>query len=448
MSIRLNTRFERRHFLKAAGGLAALTPFVPLLSAEAEAGGIPKRLVLMFHAHGVVLKDWLPQGGERDFTFKKGGTLEPLARHRDKLVVVDGLRMPGREDAGPPHGGPHTRNTSWLWSAAPLASEGSFKRDEVSFGWGTGTSIDQSVAEAIGAMTPYRSLELGVMLGNRLMPHNTMIYRAPGQPLAPQTNPQLIFDRLFADFVRDQDKVARVRRKRGSVLDLVRQEVGQMTPRVSSGDREKLEAHFEAIRTLERQMQREAELSCSPTMLGQSHNPQDTSAMPALTRQQIDLLVSAFACDLTRVGSIQFDDNENSGTRYSFLFEDDRAHHAISHDPSSSGKLTQIHRWHAEQLAYLMDRLEAIPEGEGTMLENTLIVWGTEIGVPWDHSTNRMPFVLAGGAGGALKMGRSLSYKEVPHQRLLVAIAQLMGLKTTSTYGPADPGRGPLQGLL
>lgn len=448
MSARQHPTFRRRHFLKAVGGLAALTPFVPLLTAEAEEPTAPRRLILMFHAHGVVLDDWLPTGTEFDFAFKPNGTLAPLSRHKERLVVIDGLTMPGSATAGPPSGGPHTRNTSWLWSAAPLASEGAFTRDDVQFGWGTGTSIDQTVADVIGTTTPYRSLELGVLLGQNLRPHNTMIYRAPGQPLAREADPQALFSRVFADFIRDQEAVARVRARRASVLDLVRSEVSRVSPRVASTDRHKIQAHLQAIRDLETQMQREADLTCTPPMLDGAYDYRAHSAMPDISRQHIDMLVAAMACDLTRVGSIQFDDNENSDTRYAFLFEDERGHHAISHDPASSDKLTRIHSWHAEQLAYLMDKLEAIPEGAGTMLDNTLIVWGTEIGTPWTHQTSRMPFLLAGGAGGALQMGRFLTYQDVPHQRLLVAIAQVMGLQHVQTYGPADTGSGPLQGLI
>jgi hypothetical protein len=173
--------------------------------------------------------------------------------------------------------------------------------------------------------------------------------------------------------------------------------------------------------------------------------------MPQVVDLQLELLAQAFACDLTRVASLQLNVNENNHTRFSWLFSDDRHHHEMSHtgssDTDSQGKLAEVYRWYAEQVATLADRLAAIPEGDGTVLDNTLIVWGTEIGIGNNHRTDWMPFVLVGGAGGALETGRYLTYEGDAHNRLLVSVAQMMGLEDVETYGSTDGGRGPLARL-
>jgi hypothetical protein len=175
-------------------------------------------------------------------------------------------------------------------------------------------------------------------------------------------------------------------------------------------------------------------------------------SFPAIGKAQMDLLVMAMACDLTRVGTVQWERSVGD-VRFTWLGAD-RGHHSLSHDPDSMADsvemLTKINVWYAEQLAYLMTRMGSIKEGAGTMLDNTLILWCNELSRGNAHSHPDMPFVLAGGAGGAIKMGRLLRYGSTPsvhHNNLLVSIMNAMGLPD-QTFGDPRYCTGPLAGLV
>ena len=154
-------------------------------------------------------------------------------------------------------------------------------------------------------------------------------------------------------------------------------------------------------------------------------------------------------CDLTRIASVQMAVAENDHTIYDWIGVDQEIHHLITHSttPASLDALTTIYAWYAEQLASLMDRLAAVPEGDGTLLDHTLIVWGTELGRGWDHRFDQVPFVLAGGAGGAWPTGRFLTAPGTKHNRLLVSVARAMGVPLDQ-FGGTDDGVGGLAGLL
>ena len=163
-------------------------------------------------------------------------------------------------------------------------------------------------------------------------------------------------------------------------------------------------------------------------------------------------MVSALACDLTRVASLQYKIGDNDNAFYRWLGIDFEGHHLITHAGDSDEKartaLGAIYRWYADRFAYLLDKLAAVPEGNGTMLDHTLVVWGSELGKGNSHSFAPTPFVIAGGAGGAVKAGRFFSLDRVPHNRLLVSVCNAMGLVNVQKFGATDPGTGPLPGLL
>jgi hypothetical protein len=226
----------------------------------------------------------------------------------------------------------------------------------------------------------------------------------------------------------------------GELADLRRLE-----PRVAREDSAKITAHLESIRAIEARLSAAA-TACTPPTLPDALDANANANMSLMADLQIQLLASAIGCGMTNVGSLQ---NENSGTHFNWLFADTRGHHELSHlyDADAMDKLTQIYTWYASQLAALMARLAAFPEGSGTALDNTLIIWGSEVGSPHSHRGDQAPFVVAGGAGGALEMGRFLSYKDVQHNRLLVSLAQLLGPSSVQKYGPTDVGSGPLTGF-
>jgi hypothetical protein len=170
---------------------------------------------------------------------------------------------------------------------------------------------------------------------------------------------------------------------------------------------------------------------------------------PALSRLQIDLLVGALACDATRVASLQYA-RGLAPTRFSWLGIGEE-HHELSHagdsDDVANDKLTQINAWYAGELAYLLTKLASVPEGDGTLLDNCMVVWGNELAKGNAHNHYPVPFVIAGGAGGYLDPGRVVDCGDTPHNRLLVSICHAMGLTGVQSYGDMDTGTGPLPGL-
>ena len=452
----------RRALLGTAASSLVLAPLLPLLARAQSASGPPLRLVLMYQPHGVIrgatpyeAYSWLPKGDANSLTLSD--TLSPLEAHKSRLTVIDGLDMTGGA-YGAPEEGPHTRNTSHLWSGSPLDENSKlFSREQGGgqryFGWSLGTSIDQTIAAQVGLTTPFRSIEAGVRTGSGSRPMNRMIYKAPGEPLSPEDNPKALFDRIFAGFMPSapatMDKLAAQRK---SVLDSVAKDLTRLQGTVAVEDRQKVQAHLEALRAIERRLNGFG-LSCAPVAPPGVTDPQANDSMPMVTKLQLDVLAQALACGSTNVASIQFDRNENSPTRFTWVLPGEtRGHHEISHLDEGDGpdgvmRLAAIQKWYATQLAYFLDRLAAIPEGNGTLLDNTLVLWGTEVAVGSTHSEQGVPFILAG-ATSKLKGGRFLQFTDnTRHARLLVSVANLFGLNSVQKYGTTDTGSGPMAGL-
>src|SRR5262245_61335508 len=183
---------QRRHLLQGIGATGALAPFVPVLNAAAGERGFPRRLVLFFTPHGTIWDNWKPTGTETDFVL--GPILKPLERHKKKINVLANLEI-----LAPGVGAPHTKGPSLLWTASPLLNDKTFTRaggcGGLHFGWNSGPSVDQVIARALGAPTPYRSIELGVRAGHS-HPAARMIYARARQPLPPESNPHSLLERL------------------------------------------------------------------------------------------------------------------------------------------------------------------------------------------------------------------------------------------------------------
>ncbi len=437
-----NPAFSRRAFLGATGVGAAVLPFVPLLESEAGVTGFPTRLILLFSANGTIHENWRPSGGQTDFTL--GPILAPLAPHQDKLVIVDGMEVV-REGLGDGH----QMGMACLWTGNQLLPGPFGGGDGGSAGYAGGISVDQHIANTIGTQTPYKSLEFGVMTGGANN-WTRMSYAGPDQPVAPEDNPQAMFDRLFVDLDLDTQGIEKLKAERRSVIDLVKGDLNRLQSRYGGGDRLKVEAHLEAIRAIE--MRNEAAVpNCEAPTLDLSGDPYDQANFPVVSSRQIDQLVMSLACDLTRVASLQWSASV-SGVVFSWLGHTS-SHHDISHygddDPTMSPQITEINIWYAEQVKYLLDQLAAVPEGDGTLLDNCLIVWGNELSRGNSHGNRPVPFVLAGGAGGMLQTGRYMDYGEIAHNRLLVSICHVMGLADQMSFGDNDPsGDGGLVGLL
>ena len=243
----------------------------------------------------------------------------------------------------------------------------------------------------------------------------------------------------------------RLLRRRKSVLDFVHADFGKLSRTLASEDRRKLEHHADSLRDLERRLGVIAERgdNCLPS--GPSRmDIMGEAEYRELLRSQIDIMVNAMACDVTRIGSIQCSSAVNA-LRFTFMGLNDHEGHSLSHSGDSNmslqGQWEQMLVWYSEQMNYLLDKLASIPEGDGTMLDNTLVFSVNELSRGNTHSHSGMPFFLAGGASGRLRTGRFLEYEGVPHNNLLLSILHLMGLDDT-TFGDPRFCDGPLIGLV
>jgi hypothetical protein len=437
-------RLSRRTLLRGAGGAAIALPFLEaMLPRRAHAVAPPRRFIVMFSPNGT-LPSWTPTGSERSFTLSP--ILSPLSPHQADLVIVQGLLQQGGGGDG------HQTGIGGMLTGTPL-NPGPFAGvGAPPAGWATGPSVDQRIAEAVAAPTPFRSLELGVQVG-AADDWGRMIYRAGNQPLPPTDDPAAVYDAVFSDLHTDPAVLAHQRARHKSILDAVGGEYARIGARLGSADKQRLDAHLTAVREIETRLTTnlvENNPACAdpkvPAVAAQSND-----AFPTVGGVQMDLLAMALACDLTRVASLQWS-RSVSQVRFTWLGIPD-GHHDLSHrsdtDADAVNKLTMINSWYAQQMAGLIARLKATPDaGGGTLFDNTLVLWCNELAKGNTHSRQDAPYVLAGTGGGSLVTGRFLSYEGqgLNHNDLLVSILNAMGVPDT-TFGQASWCTGPLPGF-
>ncbi len=404
--------------------------------------GFPKRLVVFYTANGTHPSRWFPKSSGSDLVLSP--FLQPLERHRHRLVVLGGVDMPSAEMG---EGDPHQRGIAAMLTGRPsIDADGPI---------GGGPSVDQSIANAVGGDTRFRSVELGVQSrynGDTI--YERISYRGPNQPVAPEDHPQRVFERLFSNATGAPNAIDSVLAERRSILDFVRDEYARLIPQVSRSDRERLNIHLESIRDVERRLVPKAQSQCLTPELEPFLDATEPRNFPLVGRLQMDLLATALACDLTRVGSLMWSQGRSKQV-FSWLGISEE-HHELSHEQShDSGstpnldavqKIERINTFYAEQLAYFLDRLESVSEGNGTLLDNTLVLWCSDLGEGREHTHTNIPFLLAGGAGGAFQTARFIKYDGIPHNALLVSLHHAMGVDASS-FGTSEL-TGPLPGLL
>lgn len=457
----------RRNFLRNVGGAALAMPLLSSLGCsetstrEAEIlgqaklaeNGFPKRFVVVYTPNG-------------NFEFPKsldlaGTQYEALAPYQNKIVALSGLDMSVCDN---PPGEPHQSGMAFL-TGRRLNTGNQVGGDGSLAGWGSGISLDQEIAEVIGAMTPRKALHMGVQSTNYggTEVRTVISYKGSDQPNENEISPWTMFDEVFAMLGADPLGVEKLKNRRKSVLDLVGKQYEALAPKVGAEDRKKLEQHLDAVREVEKRLDNpgvELGGSCQlPVLGGDPLDPKDPNNFPVVAKLFIDMLAMALACDITRVVTLQFSASTNNRP-YPWLVYDDGTgpkpitddEHVLGHQPDTDvhswGKLNVIRRWYGQQFAYLLSKLAEIPEGDGTMLDNTVVLFASEISRGNTHSHKDMPFLLAGSGGGYLKTGQYLSFDgERPHNDLLVAIANAMGHPIT-TFGEEAYVMGALPGLV
>lgn len=422
-------------------GTAAL-PFVCNLPSLAFAGSSRRkqRLIIMFSPNGVVPSTFWPDE-EGELTHLKE-SLSPLEPFRDRVMTLHGVCDKIRGD-----GDSHMRGIGCLLTGIELFPGNVQGGSHTPAGWASGLSIDQEIKAFLqkdeATRTRFGSLEFGVAVPDRADTWTRMVYAGPNRPVAPIDNPYRMFQKMYGQM---QDRESLV-----SILDSVLVDLQKVKNQVSAEDRRLLEEHTNFVRSMEEELKAaEQEDVGHPVPELEPGVEMENDNIPKISKMQIELMVNALRADFTRVATLQFT-NSVGQARMRWIGIDE-GHHTLSHEPDKNKKaqeqLTQINRWYCEQLAYLAERLAETPEpgGEGSLLDNTLLVWTNELGKGNSHTLNDIPFVLVGG-GMNFKMGRALKFRNVPHNRLLLSLAHGMGHEITEFGNPEYCKDGPLTGL-
>ena len=440
---------SRRTLLHAATGAVLSLPLLPSLRrAGAAELTVPKRFVTMYTPNGVIHEGWWPTNIVDDSHFDLSESHAPLAAYKDRLLILQGLEMKVAA-LGP--GGPHQRGIGALFTNMQLG-EGTFADGcGRTAGWANGISVDQRVANVIGQGSAVPSLQLGVRATENDV-QGRISYAGPGQPLPPLNTPLEVYKRVFSGFMPPSsdpsaDAAKALLAQRKSVLDAVAGEFKSLEGRLNAEDRATLEQHLTLVRDVERRLSigtGDCELPEMPATL----DPASEVDMPKIAELEIDLLALAFACDLTRVASFQISTALNR-IRYPWVDSLGEGHslsHTGASDVDAKGQLLRRQAWHSSLIARLFDRLSTVKEGEGTVLDSTLLFWGNEVSMGTTHTHDNMPFVVAGG-GWAFRTGRYVKYNGDSHGNLLVSLLNAMGVPDT-LFGNAAYCTGPLAGLV
>ena len=465
------SQISRRKMLKGLGvamGLPLLDAMKPLsLFAGPAAGGVakkaPVRMAFLYMANGVNPHTWAPKGAGAGFELSEA--LQPLAALQKEILVLQQLWNAGTNTGD----GHYVKTAAWLTGTTITKTTGSNLRSG-------GVSIDQMAAARLGNLTALPSLELGIEpittgvdtnVGYTRLYGSHISWSTPTTPVAKEINPKLAFDRLFRSTLKDGSGVSAADQ---SVLDAVREDAKRLRGQIGARDREKLDEYFDSVRAVEKRIEfdakrRAGEYSSDPLVRREIEKLggriTDYYRDPARlsergvdhteqVRLMLDIIALAFWTDSTRVSTFMFA-NAVSGKNFSFLEGVKGSHHEISHHekrPENLAQYKRINQWHVGQYAYLLEKLRSIKEGEGTLLDNSMIVLGAGMHDGNAHDPHNLPIIVGGRGGGSLAPGRNLTYeKNTPLCNLWQSMLTRMGTpvekmadSTGELAGLSDPG--------
>ena len=415
---------SRRTFLHGVGATIALPYLDAMTPAFASAAKPVTRAAFVYTANGIIMKDWTPTETGNNFDLSK--TLSPLRNFQDQTVVISGLDHKNGEALGDGPGDHARAGASWLTGAHPKKTRGADIRN--------GQSIDQAIAKQVGQTTPLPSLEIGLQdvrmvggcdSGYSCAYSNTISWSSPTTPLPYETNPRRVFERLFGDGETTDPKARAMQLKQNrSLLDFVLQDTQRLAPKLGASDRSKLSDYLDSVREVERRIQ--------------NVEQREAAELPALDRPEgippsfedhlkimSDLIAIAFQADITRVVTFMFS-REGGNRAYPSIGVPD-AHHGLSHhqnDPVRMARLQSIDQYHVEMFSYLLGKLRDSVDDTGSILENSVVLYGSSLSDSNAHLHNNLPTVIVGGASGKLKGGRHLRVPDgTPMTNMLLSIA-------------------------
>jgi hypothetical protein len=421
---------SRRAVLRGIGVTLAL----PLLDGMSPAFGAvrqaakarARRLGVIYVPNGIVMENWTPPEEGTGFGFTP--TLKPLEPFRDQLTVLTGLN-------GNPGGGPHAG------AATRFLTDVAARQDNANIL--AGISVDQYVAREFGRDTQLASLELGLDtrdfagscdIGYSCAYTNTISWKSPTTPLPIENDPRAVFERLFGDAgTTDQaTRIARARRDK-SILDSITEKAASLSRRLGHGDQGKIEQYLDAIRDVERRIQK-AEADAANALPDVDQPAGVPSRYSDHAKLMFDMQVLAYQSDLTRVITFMMG-REISGRSYAEIGVPD-AHHPISHHqniPENIAKLCKINVFHIGLVSYYLEKLRATPDGDGTLLDSLLLIYGSGMSNSNEHSPANLPILLAGGAAGQVKGGRHIKVgADVPLANLHLTLLDRLGVPVES----------------
>jgi hypothetical protein len=429
-----NRRLARRTFLRGLGTTLAL-PFLesmlPAIGGRAYAQQIvPTRFLGAFVPHGVAPGHWIPEKSTPGFEFPF--VYQPLEPFRKHVVLTSGLWSQSSENPPGVTGADHFVAAAYLSAVKPRKTTGADIE--------AGTTIDQVIARQIGKNTLLPSLQLGLEdpganstncgEGYSCVYTNTVSWQSPTRPLPMEINPQVVFERMFGDGSSPELRRAR-RERQSSILDSVTDSLSDLMPQVSHVDRVRLEQYTEDVREIERRMTIAAKASTEvPNFAAPYGVPESFHEHIQI---QFDLLALAFQADITRVATVLYARDltgrvyPESGTDISFH---GGSHHA--EDPGRIAQFARLNRYHVQMLGYLLKKLSGLTEGDGTLLDHSLLLYGSNMGNSNQHLHYDVPHILVGGASGKLRGDRYLAYpsRTVPTGNLLLSILDMFDVRT------------------
>jgi hypothetical protein len=429
----INQPMSRRTVLRGLGTAVAvpwLDAMMPAFAASSPAA-FPTRLGFIYVPNGKNMADWTPTTEGTEFALPS--ILQPLADLRGDLNVLTGLTADKARAHGD-GGGDHARALgAFLTGSQPRKTDGTDIR--------AGVSVDQVAASAIGDQTRLSSLEIGcesgAMAGNcdsgySCVYSSTMSWKSATQPLPKEVNPKLVFDRLFGG--GSAAERAKARAQRQSVIDLVREDYKDLNGRVGRQDQQKLDEYISSVRDIEVRLERAVKMPEVKVPDGVAR----PAGIPASYEEHIklmgDLFVLAMQTDLTRVVTFVVA-NEGSNKPYAFVGVPE-GHHDLSHHGNAAdkkAKIAKINTFHTQMLAYTLGKMKAVKEGDGSLLDNCLIAYGSGNSDGNAHNHDNLPVLLAGKGGGTVKTGRHVKFaKETPLNNLWLAMLQRVGVKQAS----------------
>jgi len=457
------SRLSRRSLLAATGASSLLLPLLHQDHSFGAEAAFPLRIIFCVTGNGTTEEAFWPTGTDGNLTL--GGITSPLEAHKSKLIFTRGVDMRVWSEDNP-FGGNGDAHHNWgaVLTATKLATgdaphdpggPGLALASSESIDIHLGKELDKQAVAAGGMGYPFPTLSVRAR-GGTGSGRNTLSWTGDRAAFSAEGDPRKLFDALFAGYMGTQPDPAavRLRKKRQSVLDYVGTALERQTKLLGREDRQKVQLHLDAVRSIEKQLQGGAvTASCTPPTLEAGVNFNLDDNLPKLVGAQHDLITAALSCGLTRVATFAFADAENYDIYFPFLgiaqqgieFPT-RHHHDISHRPGDLNvDKIKVENWIISQFSGLLDKLSAVPEGGGTLMDNTIVLWMNSLNSGFSHTVLKLPMIIAAGKNTPLRTGgRLIELNKEAHNKMLAALGTAVGVPMESWGDARFPGQTTL----